>query len=138
LEYYLSGPGIVRIAEILCGSDEQSMFSEELRRDIAGKHVGASDILQKADAGEPFALNVVGVFFDYLQHLLSIIQHILSPEIVVFGGGIISGNYDVIREKISGLSKVYPFRIQLSTLGNRAGMIGAGLYALEETKFRTT
>jgi len=132
LEYYLSGPGMIRIAELLHSSDTFSDVPAEGKTQGSPKLCETREILISADVGDPFALQVVKIFFEYLQYVLSIIQHVLSPEIVVLGGGVISGNYAVLRGRIEKLSSDYPFVIKISTLENKAGMIGAALYALEK------
>ncbi len=136
LEYYLSGPGIVRIGRILHGSDVLSNVETSTDVEVSFQYREPREILLNAAKGDPFALRVVNICLEYLQYALSVIQRVLSPEIVVLGGGVLRG--DFIAEKIEEIAVHYPFLLRISSLENKAGMIGAGLYALERTTLFTS
>jgi predicted NBD/HSP70 family sugar kinase len=71
------------------------------------------------------------VFCAYLRYLFSIVHFILSPEVVVLGGGVISGKYEVMGEHLERLAREFPFIIKTSQLENKAGMLGAAAYVFE-------
>lgn len=136
LEYYLSGPGIVPIGKILRGSNTLSNSETGTGVEVSFQYREPREILLTASEGDPVALRIVNIFLEYLQYALSVIQRVLSPEIVVLGGGVLRG--DFVAEKIEEIAVNYPFVLRISSLENKAGMIGAGLYALERTTLSTS
>ena len=71
------------------------------------------------------------------------ILNTVAPQRVLLGGGISAQGekrlLEPLREKVKGIMSMplrAPETLQLARLGPDAGMIGAGLLALEETKPR--
>lgn len=120
LETYVSGTGIQKTYR-LKGGDALSSFA----------------IFQLAAEGELLAQETLALTWDMLAVGLVNIFNTLAPEAVILGGGISRQGENVIlaplREKVKGIMGM-PFKtpesIRLAAFGAQAGMIGAGLMAL--------
>lgn len=120
LETYVSGTGIQKTYR-LKGGDALSSFA----------------IFQLAAEGDLLAQETLAVTWDMLAVGLVNIFNTLAPEAVILGGGISRQGENVIlaplREKVKGIMGM-PFKtpesIRLAAFGAQAGMIGAGLMAL--------
>lgn len=120
LETYVSGTGIQKTYR-LKGGDALSSFA----------------IFQLAAEGDLLAQETLALTWDMLAVGLVNIFNTLAPEAVILGGGISRQGENVIlaplREKVKGIMGM-PFKtpesIRLAAFGAQAGMIGAGLMAL--------
>lgn len=129
LETVASATGIVRLARHY--SNEFSGDSTIKSRIDSGDSVTARDIFDAAKEGDKFSEHVVQQFAKYLGIATSHIANILNPSIIVIGGGVsAAGNY--LKEKIEKYHRTYSFpqvrdvtKIELATIGNDAGVIGA-------------
>lgn len=95
--------------------------------------INAKMIFESAKEGDAVAQKVVREYIDALADLLHSIINVLDPDVIAIGGGVSkAGDFllEPLREKV--LSNLfYPtmqkVRIELATLGNEAGIIGAAL-----------
>ena len=112
IETYLSGPGL--------------STSYQLRY---GKRLAALDIARSAQAGEPAALELIGLYQRQLAMGLSVVINIVDPDIVVLGGGVsnISSLYSVVPElwKRSVFSDRVETRLLPALYGDDSGVRGA-------------
>lgn len=121
LETYVSGTGIQKTYR-LKGGDALSSFA----------------IFQLASEGDVLAQETLAFTWHMLAVGLVNIFNTLAPEAVIVGGGISRQGENVIlaplRAKVKGIMGM-PFRtpesIRLAAFGAQAGMIGAGLMALD-------
>jgi glucokinase len=101
----------------------------------AGDTLTSVDVARAAQAGDALAARIWDETCLYLAIAVLNIQHMLNPECVVFGGGLI-GAGDQLLEPIRAhfqrqawtVAKDFP-RIELATLGDDAGVIGAATLA---------
>jgi len=139
LERYGSANAVAeRFVEALeAGEDSPLKASVE-----AGETLTAVDVERAAQAGDALAVRIWDETCLYLALACIDIQHTLNPECVVLGGGLI-GAGDQLLKPVRGhfqqqswqLAKDHP-RIELATLGNDAGIIGAAALARSESESR--
>lgn len=136
LETVASGRGIVRLAQ-----DQYKTYKEDsvLAASLTeGTPVDAGEIFAHAEIGDSFAIGIVEQFAEYLGRGLSHIGNILNPDKILLGGGMSQAGERLVAETIKAFeTHVYPnvrqtTKIELASLTNRAGVIGAGRYLFHE------
>lgn len=100
--------------------------------------VSASAVCQLALAGDPDANGLIDRMSDWLAMAVASWRATFHPDLICVGGGLSALGPDFIRrlqEKSDARSLAFLTgnRLKLATLGNDAGMIGAGLKALHLT-----
>jgi glucokinase len=106
------------------------------------RHAGmasAEDAVRAARNGDPRAQAVLDSAADYLAMGIANLISLLNPEMVVLGGGLMLGG-DFLLERIrTGVSRwaqpiaAASVRIELTQLGEDAGLLGAARLALGES-----
>lgn len=102
----------------------------------AGDGWSAQRVLQAAVDGESRATEIIDEVAVYLGMAIANLVSTLDPEMVVLGGGLFqAGEYLAGRVRREFVRWCQPFaarrvRIELSTLGERAGLIGAARIAM--------
>ena len=128
LEQYASASGVV--SNYLQACERHGVEPLEL--------AGPSDsrtVFQACREGDAVALEAVDLMTEYLSRGLQVISAVVDPEMYVLGGGA-SASADVyleqLREKFAAraLSVSAKTPIEVATLGNDAGIIGAAYVAL--------
>lgn len=98
---------------------------------------GAQAVFEAAAAGDAVAGRLVAEMTDALGRQVACAMHVVNPECVVIGGGVAQAGDALLaplREAIvrhALPSHVRGLRVVPATLGNRAGVVGAGLLAWE-------
>jgi glucokinase len=100
--------------------------------------LGVEEIASRAKQGEEAALQTYSQVGSYLGIGLSIIINLLNPEKILLGGGVMETG-DALLPIAFDEAKRRSFRasydccqIELAQLGNKAGFIGAALYARDQ------
>lgn len=129
LETIASATGIVRLAnEELALSHASGQLAVKLAE--TGK-ITAKDVFDSARNGDAVAIKVLNQVTFYLGFVLAGIANTLNPETIVLGGGVSkagSNLLDLVKENFARFA--FPAvrestKIELATLGNDAGVIGA-------------
>ncbi|MER3520913.1 MAG: glucokinase [Acidimicrobiia bacterium] len=102
---------------------------------VKGEHV-----VEAAREGDPTALAIMNVYAERVAVGLAVLTNVLDPDVFVIGGGV-SGAADVFLERtievfglrLQGRPYRDPIPVRTAKLGDMAGIIGAGLIALEES-----
>ena len=106
---------------------------------------GPSDsrtVFQLCREGDEVALAAMRTMADYLGHALALVANIVDPEAFVLGGGA-SASADVYLEALTERYKHYALAvsgntpIEVASLGNDAGIIGAAYLALRASTVAT-
>ncbi len=103
----------------------------------AGAEWNAQRVVQAAVAGESRATGIIDEVVAYLGMGIANLVSTLDPEMVVLGGGLFqAGEYLAERVRREFVHWCQPFaaqrvRIELSTLGDRAGLLGAARIAMD-------
>lgn len=126
LESVASGKGIAEQArEIL--KDRRS--SKELET------LTAEDVFDAARLGQKWAVHLIDKTIDYLAIMVANLSVYFDPDLIVIGGGV-SRSADLLIEpilnRIQGTIPILP-RLEASTLGLRAGVMGAITHVLHNT-----
>lgn len=132
-----SGNSVGRKARARLASGEPSLALE-----LAGgsvEAVTAETVAAAARKGDPLALDVVADVVTYLGMGIANIVSILNPEAVVLGGGLFQAA-DLFLEPVRREFRRWAqplaaraVRIELSTLGENAGLYGCGYLAWQRT-----
>ncbi|WP_344613016.1 ROK family transcriptional regulator [Dactylosporangium salmoneum] len=98
----------------------------------------AKDVFDAARAGDATARQAVSSVVDHVSHALAGITAVLDPELVVLGGGVGSQPGDLltgpVTERLRNLVALHPPRIEVSTLGKDAVLLGALAVGLTEAR----
>ena len=129
LEQYSSATGVVSNYRIECA--KRGVDPIELS--------GPSDsrsVFQACREGDEVAIAAMDTMARYLGRALSIVAAVVDPEAFVIGGGA-SASADVYLERLKAYYREYALvacadtPIEIATLGNDAGIIGAAYVALQ-------
>ncbi|WP_373282298.1 ROK family protein [Microtetraspora niveoalba] len=94
----------------------------------------AKDVFDAARQGDATALKVVSAEADHIAHALAGVVAVLDPELVVLGGGIGAQAADLlvgpVTERLADLVALRPPRIEPTTLGADAVLLGALAFGL--------
>ncbi|GAB3835635.1 ROK family protein [Dactylosporangium cerinum] len=105
-----------------------------------GLHTAATakDVFDCARAGDETARAAVSRIVDHVSHALAGITAVLDPELVVLGGGVGSQPGDLltgpVAERLRDLVALRPPRIEVSTLGTDAVLLGALAVGLADAR----
>jgi predicted NBD/HSP70 family sugar kinase len=98
----------------------------------------AKDVFDAARAGDEVAQRAVAREVDHISHALAGIVAVLDPELVVLGGGVGGQSGDLltapVAERLRHLVALRPPRIEASTLGTDAVLLGALAVGLAEAR----
>jgi glucokinase len=105
------------------------------RRRADREGVDAEGVLARMRAGDKLAADVFAGAIDALAIVLTAVQKTVDVELVVLGGGLAMAGVDLLEpleRAINGPSPVVqPSRLATSSVGQLAGLLGAGSAALE-------
>ncbi len=130
-EAYASATGLIHLTE-----EEMVRSPESLMHSIAAQQgkVNGRTAFDAMRAGDQAGSRVVDLFLSYLACGIANIINALQPELICLGGGISKEGDTLLlplREKVNreiyGGSQLPSTRLQICTLGNHAGMIGAAM-----------
>ncbi|MGG1479867.1 ROK family glucokinase [Bacillus smithii] len=136
LETVASATGIVRLAKVeLERADSGSILKEKFN---ANQDISAKDVFEAADGGDDLAKRIVDRVAFYLGFALANIGNSLNPDYIVVGGGV-SNAGSTLLDPVRKYFKQYAFppvgestKIERASLGNSAGVIGAGWLVKKE------
>ena len=129
-EAYASATALIRQGKAAAAAHPASLLNRY--PDLTGR-----DVFDAADAGDAAAQAVVDRYLDDLACGVANIVNIFFPEVIALSGGVANQGDALLvplRERVRALSygsryAVRHTRIELCTLGYRAGVIGAALLA---------
>jgi glucokinase-like ROK family protein len=131
LETLVSGKAIARIAEEAAAADEPTLLKDEQGP------LDAIAVSKAALAGDAVAKRILTNVGDHLGLGLSYLINILDPEVIVLGGGVMEASEFIVEPARAAIArhtlKSSSVRIIKSELGERAGLIGAVLAAMDQS-----
>ena len=125
-ERYASATALIRM-----GTEAAKKYPESVLN--VDRALNAKDVMDAAKANDPAGLEAFDQYTTYLAVGIVNIINFVDPEIIAIGGGVsAAGEFLMkpIREKVAktAFCKDMPYaRIELATLGNDAGIIGAAM-----------
>jgi glucokinase len=137
LERYASANAVAeRLVEAL-QAGEDSMLKARVD---SGESITSVDVAQAARTGDSLAARIWDETCHYLAIAAVNMQHVLNPERFVLAGGLIGAGDQLLdpvrqhfRRQTWHLTRDYP-HIELATLGDDAGIIGAAALAWREQR----
>lgn len=124
LEYFLSGPGLVR-TYLACGG--------VLPEKTAGS--GGAKVAELARAGNAAALAAFASFSEDLHFACECLISLIDPEVIVIGGSIAQSR-DLFGEELARRLEGRPTKIAYASLGTAAGVIGAAALNISPAELR--
>lgn len=137
-ERYSSATGLIREAKQAALLNPDSALYKMVDGDL--DKMNAKIPFDAAQAGDVIAESVIEQYIEYLAVGLLNVINIFQPEIIVLGGGVSAQGDNLIvplkermAKEIYGGADNFKTKIEVATLGNDAGIIGAAmLYKLTE------
>jgi glucokinase len=133
LEAMASGRAIAQRARSLIDNGVPTLLAQMEAEQ--GTHVSAETVVAAAQQGDAIAIGILNRAAFYLGVGLVSLLHVLNPDVVVLGGGVMAAG-DLILEPARAeihrraLHERYAhIPIERAKLGDDAGLIGAGLWA---------
>ncbi len=130
-EAYSSATALIRDAKESARANENSALYKAVDGDLS--KMNAKIPFDLAHEGDVFASAIIDEYIDNLAIGLLDVINIFQPEIVVLGGGISNQKEALLKplreriaKKIYGGPEMFKTKIEVATLGNDAGIIGAG------------
>ena len=130
-ERYASATALIREGRKLCAAKPECALMKAVEGDIT--RIGAKDVIDLAREGDA---DCAALFDNYVHHLvvgLANLINLYDPEVFVLGGGVShAGEFllNAVRAKLPQyvFFKTMPYaRVELATLTNDAGIIGAAM-----------
>jgi glucokinase len=130
-ERYASATALIRAGRVLCAEKPGCPLMKQVNGDI--RAITAKDVIDLAMNGDD---DCVRIFDNYVYHLvvgLTNLINVYDPEVIVLGGGV-SHCGEFLLNAVRALLPKYVFfktmpyaRVELATLTNDAGIIGAAM-----------
>lgn len=133
LETFASSTAIIKYVTHLISSGEKSCLMEIAEGDIS--KIDGKAIFKCAQQGDEVSLRAMNRFIKYLAIGIVNIISMISPDIFAIGGGLSEGGKFFIEDLKKEVNKMLYFemipapKIEIATLKNDAGIIGAGFLA---------
>ena len=131
-EVYGSANALKRETREAAEQHPESLIWEMCEGDL--DNIGGRTAFDAADQGDETGKAVVEQYIDYLADGISGIVNMFRPEVIVLGGGVSNQGaslLDPLNEKVAKLcvasDTIAAPKVVKATLGNSAGIIGAGL-----------
>ena len=134
-EAYSSATALIRDTKKAMLKDKESVLWKLCDNNI--ENVNGKTAFDGFELNDKTSIKVVRRYIKYLAEGITDLANIFRPEVILLGGGI-SGSKDILlkpldrilRKEIFAGSRYAPVRINVASLGNDAGMIGAGKLAM--------
>ena len=135
-EAYSSATALIRDTKKAMLKDKESVLWKLCDNNI--ENVNGKTAFDGFELNDKTSIKVVRRYIKYLAEGITDLANIFRPEVILLGGGI-SGSKDILlkpldrilRKEIFAGSRYAPVRINVASLGNDAGMIGAGKLAID-------
>ena len=131
LERYCSATAIIRMAQQECLGYPDSAILAKAGGDP--EKINAKIVIDAAKEGDPVAVRVFDQYARYLALAINTITAFFDPEMIVLGGGVSHAGEFLANAVRALLPRYIMFkalpgpRLELATLGNEAGIIGAAM-----------
>ena len=128
-ESYASGTGLKKCAEV--GASTYAEFKNSFLNSKQVDEITTYDIIEGVQKQDAFSKKVFEQWVDYMILGLVNLTNIFNPDCVVISGGMCEF-LDVknMEDRINSEIVVSPTKVKIATTKNNAGMIGAGLLAI--------
>ena len=140
LEAMASGTAIARMAKERLSQGRESILSRIVKK--SDGDITAEDVAAAFDKGDALAIEVINMAARYLGIGMANLVNILNPQMIVVGGGVSAMGEKLLRPaRISMRRHAFKLpagtvRIVKTALGADSGLIGAAIYARQQTEGR--
>ncbi|OLP57083.1 sugar kinase [Rhizobium rhizosphaerae] len=131
----LAGSDMIAREGLLAAQTGRSpLLADTLRR---GGTVGAIEVSQAAQAGDPASMEILGLSGRLIGHAVAMLANMLNPDLIILSGTMAQTNdliLAAVRETVYGESHPLVTRdliIGKSQMGSSAGLVGAAMVAIE-------
>jgi glucokinase len=134
-EYNASGEGIVKVAKEMLNS---SVYNKSVLKKIDPDLLSAKDIFSAYEMGDELSKKIIANAIEYWGMATANLVSLFNPEKIIFGGGVFGPALKLLDEICIEAKKwaqpisIQQVQLQVSALGNDAGLYGAGLLALRD------
>ena len=135
-ETYASATALMSQGRKAMRKDRDGMMWKACDGDV--KKLDGKIIFDCAQAGDKVAQAVVDEYIDYLAEGIANLSNIFRPEAILLGGGVSAQGDKLIiptqklaDERLYGGTSYAPVKVAVATLGNDAGLCGAGKLAMD-------
>jgi glucokinase len=107
-----------------------------VRYAASGNYTSAEQVIAAANVGDPIAQQAIHIYAKYLAIGCAVIVSLLDPELLILAGGIAQNNpilLGVVTDELAKRVTVWKqrkLRVEFSSLGYSAGVLGAAAVAL--------
>ncbi len=131
-EYYASGEGLVRYAKEMLAQNHQysGVFMNETE-------LKSCNLIREYDAGDEIAVAVIDRAIEYWGMAIANLVSLFNPEKIILGGGVF-GEATLFLDRICQEARKWAqpigfkqVAIEVSAIGNQAGLYGAGYLAIK-------
>jgi glucokinase len=136
-EYYSSGTGLARGAEMLAG--QQNRYKGVLKNKSAGE-ITSTDVFSAYDDGDPIAVKIINQNIEFWGMAAANLVSLFNPEKIIFGGGVFGPAKQFLpqirkeAEKWAQPVSMKQVSLEASALSGDAAVYGAGCLALKKIK----
>lgn len=130
LEAYASATALIKEAQNMALKNPSSMINNKLNNDV--NNIDAKLVFDCAEKGDKYSIELVNNYIEYLSVGVANLVNIFKPEMILIGGGISKQKDKLIlpliertKEKVFGKNLIT--KIDIASLGNDAGVIGAAM-----------
>lgn len=135
-EAYCSATALKRQTRAAAEQHPESLIWEMTGNDLS--KIGGRTAFDAAERGDITGAMVVDRYISYLADGISGFVNVFRPEVVILGGGVSNQGaslIDPLNEKVARLcyshESIEPPKVIKAALGNKAGIIGAGMLGFE-------
>lgn len=134
-EYNASGEGILKVAKEMLGS---ANYPESILKKFYPDELSTKAVFDGYESGDELSIKVIANAIEYWGMAVANLVSLFNPEKIIFGGGVFGPAlkfldliYDEAKKWAQPIS-IRQVKLQGSSLGNDAGLYGAGLLALKD------
>ena len=129
-ESYASGTGLKNCART--GALDYPEFKTSIYKDKHPDEITTYDITDGINQNDAYSIKVFEQWMEYMFVGLVSLTDIFNPDCIVISGGMCNFiDVEKLESKINAESVVTSVKVKRASTGNNAGMIGAGVLALE-------
>lgn len=134
-EYNASGEGILKVVKEMLSN---ANYSESVLKKLSSDVLSTKAVFDGYDNGDELSIKVISNAIAYWGMAVANLVSLFNPEKIIFGGGVFGPALkflDLIYDEAKKWAQPVSIRqvtLQGSSLGNDAGLYGAGLLALKD------
>lgn len=129
-ESYASGTGLKNCA--CAGAQSYDEFKTSVYNNKNPEEITTYDIVEGIKNGDLFSQKVFNQWIEYMFVGLVNLTNIFNPDCIVISGGMCEFiDIQSLEDRINKETVVSPVKVRIAQTKNNAGMIGAGLLALQ-------